>query len=350
MAPWNRLALAAGVALSWMWVSAAMARPAPAQAVGAQMAQVCERYLESLSPQQLSEGVLDFNDPARLDWHNIPKPDRKGIPLREMSAHQQSLCHELLRVALSETGYAKAVQILSLEANLKEGEKHLAGGAIRDPLRYYLTVFGRPAPTGTWGWSFEGHHFSLNFVVRERQVVCDSPNFWGANPALVRVEVPGGPKLGTQTLGVEEQLGFDLLASMTESQRQRAVVADTSPAEYRAPGSPQPPHDPPVGLPAQEMTADQVRILKALLTTFCCHFAPEVAQARLGQIESAGLGGVHFAWFGPQQAGIGHSYRVQGPTFVLELVNQQADPQGNPANHIHSVWRSLEGDFGVAAP
>jgi hypothetical protein len=32
----------------------------------------------------------------------------------------------------------------------------------------------------------------------------------------------------------------------------------------------------------------------------------------------------------------------------LELVNIQSDPAGNSANHIHSVWRSLNHDFGVA--
>ena len=31
----------------------------------------------------------------------------------------------------------------------------------------YATVFGKPATSGEWGWSFEGHHFSLNFVVRD---------------------------------------------------------------------------------------------------------------------------------------------------------------------------------------
>lgn len=329
---------------------AAQAKPTTAQRVGALMAGVCERYLATLSPEQRAEGVLAFDDPERLDWHNIPKPDRKGISLREMSTQQQFLCHELLRVTLSESGYIKCVRILSLEANLKEGEKHLTGGAIRDPLRYYLTIFGRPGPSGTWGWSFEGHHFSLNFVMRAGRVVCDTPNFWGANPAVVRVEVPGGPPLGTRTLGVEEQLGLDLLASLTESQRELAIVSETSPAEYRSPGSPQPPREPPVGLPGTEMTADQVQTLRALLATYCNHLAPELAEARMEQIEAAGLGGVHFAWFGPQNAGIGHSYRVQGPTFVLELVNQQSDPQGNPANHIHTVWRSLEGDFGVAVP
>ncbi|MEX2467161.1 MAG: DUF3500 domain-containing protein, partial [Gemmatimonadota bacterium] len=36
-----------------------------------------------------------------------------------------------------------------------------------------------------------------------------------------------------------------------------------------------------------------------------------------------------------------HYYRVQGPTFLIEYDNTQ-----NGANHIHSVWREFEGDFG----
>jgi hypothetical protein len=46
---------------------------------------------------------------------------------------------------------------------------------------------------------------------------------------------------------------------------------------------------------------------------------------------------------------VGHYYRIQGPTFVLELVNIQADPAGHVANHIHSVWRSMQGDFALPA-
>ena len=42
-----------------------------------------------------------------------------------------------------------------------------------------------------------------------------------------------------------------------------------------------------------------------------------------------------------------HSYRVQGPTFVIELINEQKDSAGNPANHIHSSWRNVKGDFGL---
>ena len=49
---------------------------------------------------------------------------------------------------------------------------------------------------------------------------------------------------------------------------------------------------------------------------------------------------------GADRPGIGHAYRVQGPTFLIEFVNNQPDAAGHPASHIHSVWRDLEHDFG----
>jgi hypothetical protein len=49
------------------------------------------------------------------------------------------------------------------------------------------------------------------------------------------------------------------------------------------------------------------------------------------------------------EQGEAHTYRIQGPTFVIEFLNVQADSAGNPANHIHSSWRNLKGDFGLAA-
>ncbi len=72
-----------------------------------------------------------------------------------------------------------------------------------------------------------------------------------------------------------------------------------------------------------------------------------MAKARLEEIEKDGLVKVHFAWAGAEKPGIGHYYRVQGPTFLIEFVNTQADSAGNPANHIHSVWRDMRGDLAV---
>ncbi len=67
----------------------------------------------------------------------------------------------------------------------------------------------------------------------------------------------------------------------------------------------------------------------------------EVAAERMRRIDAAGFDKMTFAWAGADAPHQGHYYRVQGPTFVIEFDNTQ-----NNANHIHSVWRDFNGDFG----
>ena len=51
-----------------------------------------------------------------------------------------------------------------------------------------------------------------------------------------------------------------------------------------------------------------------------------------------------FTWAGPADRSQPHAYRIQGPTFLIEFNNTQ-----NNANHVHSVWRNMLGDFGIPA-
>ncbi len=184
--------------------------------VGAAMDQAAQAFLASLQPDELAKVRMKFDDPQRLDWTNIPKKQRKGLPIREMTPEQKTLCHNLLRAALSRSGYDKAVKIMSLENNLREGEKNLNTGWARNPEDYFLTIFGEPGASDAWGWSFEGHHLSLNFVIRNGEVVSETPSFWGANPATLHIYVPGGPEEGTRTLASEEQLAFDLVGELDD--------------------------------------------------------------------------------------------------------------------------------------
>ncbi len=76
---------------------------------------------------------------------------------------------------------------------------------------------------------------------------------------------------------------------------------------------------------------------------------PEVAKAELGAVKEAGIEKVHFAFHrDDDKPGKPYTYRVQGPTFVIEFLNVQEDSAKNPANHIHSSWRNIKGDFGLA--
>jgi hypothetical protein len=314
---------------------------------GTDMVASAQQLVSLLDTSQRERATRTFDDLDRLKWHFIPLPERKGLQIKDMDAGQRKAAYGLLQAGLSEIGYYKSRQIMSLEYILRELEQARTDGPIRDPERYYFTIYGTPGPTGKWGWSAEGHHLSLNFVVDDGKVVSYTPSFLGSNPATVHEEIASAPGKGTRVLGREEDLGFELLATLDTDQRKTAVIAAKAPHDVRGGGEPQPPDTPPVGLAAAELKSAQSRILRALLETYCGNMAPDIGSARMAEIEQAGFDKVYFAWAGADHPGVGHYYRVQGPTFVLEFCNTQPDSAGNPANHVHTLWRDTRGDFGL---
>ena len=106
----------------------------------------------------------------------------------------------------------------------------------------------------------------------------------------------------------------------------------------------------PKGLPAAKMNEKQRDLLLKLVQSYADRMPAEVPQAEMAEVKDAGLDKVHFAFAqATDKPGKPYTYRVQGPTFVIEFLNVQSDSAGNPANHIHSSWRNLKGDFGIAA-
>jgi hypothetical protein len=313
---------------------------------GAKMTRAAEQFLAALGGDQKAKAVYDFDDKERLNWHFVPlqtrdrKPTRKGLPLGEMTGEQKEAARALLKAGTSRDGYVKATTIMSLESILRELEK--GGSMVRDPGWYFVTVFGTPSNTGRWGWRVEGHHLSLNFVVDGGKVVAATPAFFGANPATVKQ----GPRKGTRTLPEADDLARDLFNALDEEQKKVARQEQQFPeiqGQTRAPrvGEPK-------GLPAAKMTEKQRDLLTRLLQAYADRMPPDVAEAEMEDVRKAGLDRVHFAYAGGTEPGEPHTYRVQGPTFVVEFLNVQPDSARNPANHIHSAWRNIKGDFGLA--
>jgi hypothetical protein len=316
---------------------------------GAEMAAAAKRFLATLSDEQRAKTVLDFDSPKRVAWHFIPLAERKGLQIKEMNASQRAAAHDLLRAALSQAGYEKARTIMSLEAILRELEKRRSGGPIRDPERYYFTLFGAPGEKGRWGLSVEGHHLSLNFVVEDGTVVATTPAMFGANPAIVMADYGVGAAKGTRVLEAEEELAFELVRSLDADQQKTAILSAKAPADVRSAGSPQPPTEPAAGLDVGKMNPDQQRLVKKLLDAYISAMPEEAAAARRKAIDAAGPERIRFAWAGATKPGVGHYYRLEGPTFQVEFCNTQPDSAGNPANHIHCMWRDTGGDFGIPA-
>src|SRR5690348_11886215 len=139
------------------------------------------RFLAALDENQRGKATFQFDADERLNWHFIPK-ERKGLSLREMTPYQKHLASALLAAGLSQTGYIKAVTIMSLEDVLGIIERD--GGEYRNPEKYYFSVFGTPVENGRWGYRVEGHHFSQNYTIVNGKII-DAPSFFGANPAEV---------------------------------------------------------------------------------------------------------------------------------------------------------------------
>jgi hypothetical protein len=59
------------------------------------------------------------------------------------------------------------------------------------------------------------------------------------------------------------------------------------------------------------------------------------------RIATEDMDAIQFGWAGATEPAKGHYYRIQGKTFLIEFDNTQAN-----ANHIHTVWRDFNGDFG----
>jgi hypothetical protein len=158
-------------------------------------------------------------------------------------------------------------------------------------------------------------------------------------------EVSGPLKKGTRVLRDEEQLAFDLIAALTDEQRGQAIIDEKAPKEIRFAGEAQVKVGEPEGVAAKELSKESQTLLKRLVHTYTDAVPEKLAQQRRESIAEDGWDDVHFAWAGATKPGIGHYYRIRGKGFVIEFVNTQADAAGNPANHIHCVWRDVTGDF-----
>jgi hypothetical protein len=317
------------VALGAILLTAAYHRTSSASV----MSEAANRFLASLTPEQRAKAVMPFEDAERYKWFYVPI-ERKGLPLREMSSYQKHLASALLSAGLSQTGYIKAVTIMSLEDVLRMMEKD--SGERRNPEKYYFSIFGTPSETGVWSYRVEGHHLSQNYTVANGHVV-DGPSFFGSNPAEVRQ----GPRAGLRVLAAEEDLGRDLVASLDDGQKKIAIVDPKAPADILTTNTRKAAlNGQPSGLQASQMNAKQFEKLSALLDEYAQNVPEQIAQARAEQVRKAGKN-IWFAWAGGINRGELSYYRVQSPSFLIEF-----DETQDGGNHIHSVWREFNGDWG----
>ncbi len=334
----KRVALAvAAIVVGAVGISIASQRSASAMSTAAQ------KWLASLTPDQKQRATFPFDSDERLHWHFVPNEQfpRKGVQIKEMTDAQRTLAWALLQTGVSARGFSTARSIMELENILKSVEAP-NGRFARDHEAYQFSVFGTPGDKHAWGWRFEGHHVSIRFDLVDGSLTSSTPSFFGANPAEVRVDVPGAAPRGTRVLGPEEDAARALLDSLDASEKTAAIVANAAPNEMLTSNALKADPQSPLGLKASAMTRAQRDKLMALIDVYAGYMVPDVAAERMDRLKKAGVDNIAFAWAGETDKGKKHYYRVQGPTFLIEYDNAQ-----NDGNHIHSVWRDFNGDFGA---
>jgi hypothetical protein len=309
----------------------AAASPSPS---ATRLLEAADAFLATLGPDEKKIAVFPFETDERQNWHFTAKA-REGLTFKQMTEAQRKAAAALLQAALSPRGFEKAETIRSLEDVLFELEGR---SPRRDREKYYFSIFGQPSARGVWGFRYEGHHVSFNFTVIDGAVRSSTPQFLGANPA----EVKAGAMKGTRVLAQEEDLARALLGSLDDSQKKAAIVGAEPPREILTEASRVASRVEDAGVAYASLEEKQQAQLLKLIEEHAVAQKPALAAERIEKIRRAGIEKVKFAWMGSTEKGAAHYYRIQGPTFLVEYDNTQSN-----ANHVHTVWRDFNGDWGA---
>ncbi len=220
----------------------------------------------------------------------------------------------------------------------------------RDSRRFYVRIFGIPDAKKPWGWSFEGHHISLNYTIVDGRIVAPTPTFFGANPA----EAPLGDVYTLRPLQGIEDLARELVHALDEGQRATAIAHPSAPADILTANRPHVAgevladalgaggHGVGDGLAASLLSSAQAEILTALIGEYIHRMPDDLAEIEMRKVETRGIDDLSFVWAGGVERRQPHYYRILGAHFLVEYDNTQ-----NDANHIHSVWHAPGNDFGA---
>lgn len=302
------------------------------------LAPLAIEFVHSLDTQLKKQACFPFDHSERFNWHFVPR-ERKGPTFHDFNPNQKEAAMALMKASLGSDGHEKAQAIFELEMVLKEVEERKPDDNYRDPLNYHFSIFGQPGSEKDWGWRLEGHHLSLNFSSSRRTIISSTPSFMGSNPGIVL----SGPHMGRQVLAEETNLGFELLQSLDEEQKQKAKFSDQAPADIITANDRTAQYLKPEGISFSQLNQDQQSLLKKLVQVYLSRNTDEYQEIMLERIDASGWDDFTFAWAGSEinEVGQAHYYRLQGADLLIEYDNIQ-----NNANHVHAVFRDMKMDFG----
>jgi hypothetical protein len=355
--------------------------------IAQEMAELAIDFLSSLDTAQEKLAAWPFpSDGERERWFYTPT-DHGGVTLGSLTSPQERKALRFVASGLSVAGYVTLATIIGLDNILDqvEGWKINWGrDRGRDPGLYYLRVFGTPGNTGSWSWRFGGHHVSIQHTIVDGMIVASTPCFFGADPA-------SSPLLGSaplRPLAGPEDLAHDVVLSLTDEQLHRALLSPNAPTDLvttnraiieegetplhlkyiwrdvfdgelldlvdtiqinadKAAGLT--PADlaalsytkQPKGIFVKDFDSNQREAIRKLLDTYLYRVPDALAELEAAKYEGDKINDLAFAWAGSTQPWQPHYYRMQAPQLLVEYDNTQ-----RAANHVHTLWRNPDNDFG----
>lgn len=300
-------------------------------------------FLDVLDANQREKVTYEFGSAKKSNWSNLPVTfvPRNGVRLGDLTKKQRDKAMDVVAAVLSKDGYQKVIDIMDSDQQLAEGKVKGGKGKGKGGKKvvfgvdeYYLAIFGQPSETKPWMVQFGGHHLGVNVTVIGKHFVL-TPTHTGAQPTLFKRDGKD-----VRPLGPENDVAFKLIGALDDKQRAAAIIGDRPQSDLLlGPGRDGKTIEP-AGIKGSALTADQQGLLVDLIAAWVNIAEPAAAKARMSAIK-AKIGETYFAWSGPTENGKAVSFRVQGPTVVIEYT-----PQGG-TDHIHTVIRNPENDYGA---
>jgi len=319
------------------------------------VARAGQALLAVLSDGEREKICYPIDAPEWRAWYNPEWPlNSHGLRLEYASPRAREAVLNLMRASLGYEGYVKTNRCRS--ANLFLGELYDLRNILNE-WSYHFLLFGKPSPTGPWGWSLYGHHLAVNCFLLGGQIVV-SPAFWGAEPCIV----DRGPHDSFRLFEKEESGGLELMRSLSPEMQQRATI-------YRQMKDPAMPEGrwhfaderqlggafrdnrviPCEGVAAAEFSSRQQEQLLQVFDAFLECLPPQPRAARLRRIASV-LDRTYFSWIGGHGEEDPFYYRAQSPVLMVEFDHHSGVwlTNAEPAKyHVHTIVRTPNGnDYG----
>lgn len=303
--------------------------------------QAANSLIAALSNQQKQKALFLVNSDEWRRWSNIHRYPRQGISLKEMTAQQKQLAFNLLKVSLSEKGFQKAKNIMTLNEVLAQltNKSDEYGKEL-----YWFSFMGQPSTDEPWGWQLEGHHLIINYFVLGDQVVM-TPAFMGSEPVIATK----GKYAGTRVFEPEESKALATIRALKAEQQNKAIIAREIPKDIFTPAFKDNFELRYEGVSFPELTSTQQELLLDLIQEYVGNMDEDRAFIKMKEVRQH-LESTYFVWMGGFDDNSVFYYRIHSPVILIEFAHQKGEALGTQEpsrNHIHTVIRTPNGnDYG----